>query len=170
MIRRSFRIGLRLGLLSGIAAAVVKTVQARRGSQGRDDAGAPPTWPPLAEPAPAPQAPEAARVTEPEVPHLQAEETTPAPVRKLPAKKTGTTKKAPATKKAAAKKGASPATASAWVEPTGAVCPPSHPVKAKLSSKLFHLPGMFAYARTVPDRCYRSEADAEADGLRKAKR
>jgi hypothetical protein len=43
-------------------------------------------------------------------------------------------------------------------------------VKAKLSSRLFHLPGMFAYARTRPDRCYRDEAAAVADGLTRAKR
>ena len=162
MIRRSFRIGLRLGLLGGIAAAVVKTVQARRGRGGVEE----PAWPPL---APVPDQPQAALDAEPEVVTLQAEEPSPAPVRKSAAKKSPAAKKAPAGKKAGAKKAAAPKVA-AWVEPTGAVCPPSHPVKGKLSSRLFHLPGMFAYARTVPDRCYRSEAEAEADGLRKAKR
>ncbi|HEX2040983.1 MAG TPA: hypothetical protein VHF47_14765 [Acidimicrobiales bacterium] len=169
MVRRSFRIGLRLGLLTGVVAAVVKTVQARRDSRGREEE-APPAWPPTAEPtqeaAPTPDHPQSTLSAEPEVPSLQTEDATPAPVRKSAAKK-ATTKKAPATKKAAGRKAAAPA---AWVEPTGSVCPPSHPVKAKLSSKLFHLPGMFAYARTVPDRCYRSEADAEADGLTRAKR
>jgi hypothetical protein len=60
--------------------------------------------------------------------------------------------------------------APAWVEPDAGVCPTSHPVKAKLSSKLFHLPGMAAYDRTNPDRCYRDAVAAEADGLRAAKR
>jgi hypothetical protein len=69
-------------------------------------------------------------------------------------------------KKAAARK----APARAWVEPKGSFCPSSHPVKAKLSSSIFHLPGMTAYERTTPDRCYKDEASAEADGLRKAKR
>jgi hypothetical protein len=80
-------------------------------------------------------------------------------------------KKAPR-KKAPAKKKAAPAhVEAAWVSPDpGGLCPTSHPVKAKLSSKLFHVPGMFAYARTHPDRCYRDEATAEADGLTKAKR
>ena len=32
------------------------------------------------------------------------------------------------------------------------------------------LPGMFAYDRTRPDRCYPDAATAEADGLRPAKR
>jgi hypothetical protein len=50
------------------------------------------------------------------------------------------------------------------------MCPTSHPIKAKLSSKIFHLPGMFAYNRTQPDRCYASEDAAVADGLRRAKR
>jgi hypothetical protein len=170
MIRRSFRIGLRLGLLTGIAAAVVKTVQARRGGTARNDEPAP-SWPPVAEtaPAPVPDHSQAALTSEPEVPTLAAEDATAAPVRKSPAKKAAA-RKAPATKKAAGKKAAAPAVAAAWVEPTGSVCPPSHPVKAKLSSRLFHLPGMFAYARTVPDRCYRGEAEAEADGLTRAKR
>ena len=57
-----------------------------------------------------------------------------------------------------------------WVEPTGAVCPTSHPVKAKLSSKIFHVPGSASYDRTNPDRCYVDAAAAEADGLRPAKR
>jgi hypothetical protein len=57
-----------------------------------------------------------------------------------------------------------------WVEPVDGACPDGYPVKAKLKSGLFHLPGMFAYERTNPDRCYASAADAEADGLRPAKR
>jgi hypothetical protein len=58
-----------------------------------------------------------------------------------------------------------------WIAPDDeGVCPTSHPIKAKLSSKIFHLPGMFAYDRTQPDRCYATEDAAVADGLRKAKR
>jgi len=49
-------------------------------------------------------------------------------------------------------------------------CPPSHPVKAKQGSRLFHLPGMLAYDRTKPDRCYESENSAVAGGFTKAKR
>jgi hypothetical protein len=56
------------------------------------------------------------------------------------------------------------------VEPQGRVCPTTHPVKAKLRSAMFHLPGMGAYDRTIPDRCYRDEAAATADGLRRATR
>jgi hypothetical protein len=57
-----------------------------------------------------------------------------------------------------------------WLEPLGPACPPSHPVKAKLSSGIYHLPGMSNYARCVPDRCYINSAAAEEDGLRSAKR
>jgi hypothetical protein len=58
----------------------------------------------------------------------------------------------------------------AWVPPADGVCPTTHPVKAKLASKIFHLPGMANYERTKPDRCYVDAARAEADGLRQAKR
>lgn len=58
-----------------------------------------------------------------------------------------------------------------WVDPLeDGTCPISHPVKAKLSSKIFHVPGGLAYDRTTPDRCYRDAATAEADGFRAAKR
>ena len=111
------------------------------------------------EPTPAPPQPTAAADAEPElaVP----------PVKKAAAKRTAA-KKAPAR---ASKKAAPAPIPAAWVAPEpGGICPTTHPVKAKLTSKLFHLPGMFAYARTNPDRCYRDEAAAEADGLHRAKR
>jgi hypothetical protein len=57
-----------------------------------------------------------------------------------------------------------------WVEPTDGRCPASHPVKAKMSSGIFHVEGGLNYDRTLPDRCYRDPAAAEADGLRKANR
>jgi hypothetical protein len=58
-----------------------------------------------------------------------------------------------------------------WIDAadTGA-CPAHHPVKAKLTSGIFHLPGGANYARTKADRCYVSADAAEADGLRGAKR
>jgi hypothetical protein len=58
----------------------------------------------------------------------------------------------------------------AWLEPVDGECPSTHPVKAKMSSGIYHLPGMVAYSRTHPDRCYRDATAAEADGLRRAKR
>ena len=57
-----------------------------------------------------------------------------------------------------------------WCEPVDGACPDGYPVKAKLTSGIFHLPGMAAYARTTPDRCYASPEAAAADGLRAAKR
>jgi hypothetical protein len=58
----------------------------------------------------------------------------------------------------------------AWLEPVGDDCPPGHPVKGKVSSGIYHLPGGAMYGRTKPDRCYADAAAAEADGLRPAKR
>jgi outer membrane biosynthesis protein TonB len=131
--------------------------------------------------------------TDPEVPEPQEhldEETRPAPAARTPvapasapapAKRPAerrpagrsasrsATKKAPAKKAPAKAEGGSQAGAP-WVAPEGRECPPTHPVKAKLASKLFHLPGMLAYDRTVPDRCYVDAAAAEADGFQRAKR
>lgn len=59
---------------------------------------------------------------------------------------------------------------SVWVTPVDGECPDGFPIKAKLSSGIFHLPGMSAYGRTHPDRCYASADDALLDGLRAAKR
>jgi len=59
---------------------------------------------------------------------------------------------------------------SPWVPPVDGACPPGYPVKAKLASHVYHVPGGSSYARTTPDRCYASGADAEADGFRAAKR
>jgi hypothetical protein len=58
----------------------------------------------------------------------------------------------------------------AWVEPDDGACPATHPVKVKLASGIFHVPGGLAYDRTAPDRCYRDAAAAEADGFRPSKR
>jgi hypothetical protein len=58
-----------------------------------------------------------------------------------------------------------------WVAPDdGGDALASYPVKAKESSRLYHLPGMLAYDRTRPDRCYVSAEAAEADGFVRAKR
>jgi len=84
-----------------------------------------------------------------------------------PAKQAGAKKAA--AKKAPAKKAGAGGTA-AWVKPEGGVCPTTHPIKAKVRSAIFHLPGMAAYTRTTPDRCYRDEEAATDDGLRKAAR
>ena len=60
---------------------------------------------------------------------------------------------------------------SPWVDAAdNGACPAHHPVKAKLASGIFHLPGGANYSRTNADRCYLSAETAEADGLRAAKR
>ena len=57
-----------------------------------------------------------------------------------------------------------------WVEPIAGECPPTHVVKGKLTSGIYHLPGGLNYERTRPDRCYADADAAESDGLRPAKR
>ena len=57
-----------------------------------------------------------------------------------------------------------------WTDPVEKACPTGFPVKVKLASGIYHLPGMLAYERTSPDRCYTSAEEAEADGFRAAKR
>ena len=219
MIRRSFRIGLTLGLLGGLGWALAKMFGPRR-SAPAPALSSPAPWPALTsdEPAPSrsahllatppivtPDAPQAPPVTAPTAP-ASASPTPTAPAEPAPkarSRKTPPTasiaakpanakatvaqpavaKAAPspaAPSKAAPVKTASPAKAkastkkkplvAAWVVPEGDVCPTSHPVKGKVASKIFHLPGMLNYARTRPDRCYRDAAAAEADGLRAAKR
>lgn len=146
-----------LGLLVGIAVAVSKLLQRRDDKLLAASAPAP-TWPPLT-PATAVTTP----VTTPSTtPPERAEHVEQA-----------VAKTQPAPKKVAAKKAAAPRKAAAlapWVDPVDGVCPTTHPVKGKLSSKLFHLPGMLAYERTKPDRCYLDPTAAESDGLTKAKR
>jgi hypothetical protein len=58
----------------------------------------------------------------------------------------------------------------AWCEPVDGGCPTSHPVKAKLASGIYHVPGGQSYDRTNPDRCYLDASAAESDGLRASKR
>jgi hypothetical protein len=211
MVRRSFRIGLWIGLLLGVGLALRRTMQLRRGAQDLgpspeywppiavDDVAAPPgltvvdtfderieepplslvetpaadadEWavPPIDEPIGAPlephlRTPQPAPPLQPvAAPDLEVVEP-PSPAPPAAAKTT------PPVKAAGVKKARPKKPALAWVEPEEGVCPQSHPVKAKLSSGIFHLPGMFAYDRTKPDRCYASPDGAEADGLTRAKR
>jgi hypothetical protein len=169
MVRRTFRVGIRLGLLFGIGFAVFKVLQARRPSEVPLPAAPPDPWPPVPAPAPKPApAPVAAPAPKPAVQDLieGPPPVAPKPVKKA-AKATKTTK---AVKKATkATKAAKKATRD-WVEPQGGVCPLSHPVKAKVASMIFHLPGMLNYTRTRPDRCYATETAAQRDGFTPAKR
>jgi len=58
-----------------------------------------------------------------------------------------------------------------WVEsdPDGS-CPEGFPVKLKLASGIYHVPGGLSYERTKPDRCYTDAAAAERDGFRQSRR
>ena len=213
MVRRSFRIGLRLGLLIGAAVALARTMQSRRTASAvpppapwepivdtpRPEPSAAPVVPapaaavvdeavavvdevgepieePAAPPPPAPDPvldvipePEPEPEPAPEPPHEVEAPVKKVAAKKLPAaKKAAPAKKAPAAKKAQKKAAAAPLPG--FVEPEGGVCPPTHPVKAKLASRLFHLPGMFAYDRTRADRCYLDAPTAVADGFTQAKR
>jgi hypothetical protein len=62
------------------------------------------------------------------------------------------------------------AVATRWVEPVDGSCPEGYPIKGKVKSGIFHVPGSLAYDRTKADRCYATEEDAIADGLRAPKR
>ncbi|MDP9453975.1 MAG: hypothetical protein M3P97_11495 [Actinomycetota bacterium] len=151
MIRRLFRFVLKLALVAGAGAAVSKVLQRRRSEPFPPAPDAP--WPPIdlsATPRPVPD-PAPAVVDEATL-GQDAEGEAVAPegeVVAVPAEET----------------------ADGWVEPDDeGDCADSHPVKAKMGSGVFHLPGMANYGRTKADRCYRDKAAAEADGLRQAKR
>jgi len=57
-----------------------------------------------------------------------------------------------------------------WLTPDAdGIIPEGYPVKVKVSSGIFHVPGGRFYDRTSADRCYPSAAAAEADGYRPSK-
>jgi hypothetical protein len=93
----------------------------------------------------------------------------PAPHGAAPARAGKPSRTGPA-RKAATGKAEEPPGERLWVAANDGVCPQTHPVKAKLSSKIFHTPGARNYSRTHADRCYPDEASAQADGLRPALR
>jgi hypothetical protein len=99
-----------------------------------------------------------------EGPHTSADRWTPIPIPDAVAT-------AAAAAAAAAASAASEKPAPEWLPPQDdGSCPPTHLIKAKATSHLYHLPGMFAYDRAKPDRCYAEEAAAAADGFTRAKR
>lgn len=151
MIRRLLRFALKLGAVGSVVAIAAKVLDRRR-SASSDWTTSTGPWPPLdssdqhaADPAPAEPGP-------PAIAHdAEGEAIDPEEVDAL----LSSEREGPAM----------------WAEPgDDGICPASHPVKAKLSSKVFHLPGMANYERTKADRCYADAESAEADGLRQAKR
>jgi hypothetical protein len=179
VIRRVLRIALWVAFVSGVVMAFLKIRQARQPAAPAPtpDGGADAPWPRLQVDEPAPtREPEPAATAAPSEPEHEPE---PAAKPEPEAKPKAAAKPEPAAKakpKAAAKKAAPKGAAapsagdSAWVEPVEGVCPTTHPVKASLARRIFHIPGGLSYGRVIPDRCYRSPADAEADGLHQASR
>lgn len=157
VLRRLFRFVVKVGAVAAATAGIAQLVGRRRRPALAPATGAGPlprqAWPPL-QPDPSAHEPahDTALLPDPEAPAAPAAAPEPEP--------------------APTDAGPDPIAESdvAWVEPDGEVCPTTHPVKAKLASKIFHVPGGLSYERTRPDRCYRDEAAAEADGLRRAKR
>lgn len=65
---------------------------------------------------------------------------------------------------------AAPVADRTWAAAVDGACPDGYPVKANLTSGIFHEPGQTSYDRTNPDRCYPSARSATDDGLRPARR
>ena len=177
MIRRSFRIGAWLGVLGGLGYALLRLVQGSRDAAPAPAAVPSEPWPRLdlrdepARVAPSPARSVAPVVTPaPAAPVVTSAPTPAASPAPAPAAAPAAAPPAPAAKKAPAKKAAPKKVLAPWVDPNGDLCPKTHPVKAKLSSKIFQVSGNFAYDRTKPDRCYRDADTAEKDGFRAAKR
>ena len=58
------------------------------------------------------------------------------------------------------------AVAAAFAEPDAdGSCPATHPVKAKLASGIYHVPGGGNYERTKPDRCYVDADDGRGSAI-----
>ncbi|HLG00079.1 MAG TPA: hypothetical protein VI916_06385 [Acidimicrobiia bacterium] len=175
MIRRAFRTIFRLSVLAGLGYAVYRMIAERSPGEAPLAAPAPTPTRPLGA-SPAPGQPEPVRA--PAVPRPRAgtkpagaDRPSSAPSQPPPAVVAAS---APATSKPPTVRsigvGEVPADVRKWVEPNGdGSCPPTHPVKAKLESGIFHVPGGQFYDRTKADRCYRDAAAAEADGLRPSK-
>jgi hypothetical protein len=144
VLRRLFRLVVTAGVVGGVVVLVRKILTAGEPAGATVAAAVPPLpreeWPPL-EPDPVLAEPPPSNGLEPDPEAPQPTETS-------------TTGDVDA----------------AWVDPVDDACPTTHLVKAKMASKIFHVPGGLSYERTKPDRCYRDAAAAEADGLRAAKR
>jgi len=52
----------------------------------------------------------------------------------------------------------------------GMGCPPRRPIKGNRESKIYHMPGDAFYEQTSPERCFRTETEAQKAGYRKAER
>ena len=166
MVRLLRRV-VRLGLLAGLGVGILKVVKGRKAPDPWADSWVstgPPggTRPSPAPVAAAPKPPAPAEAAKSEAGKSDAGKSAPnraaKPTRKGPARRSPTGK------------AEDPPGERLWVPANEGVCPPTHPVKAKLSSKIFHTPTGRNYKSTKADRCYPDEASAQADGLRPAQR
>ena len=142
MVRLLRRV-VRLGLLAGLGVGILKAVKGRKAPDPWAD-----SWVSTGTPAAAPK------------PAAEEPASRPAPSRAPKPTRTGPARKSPTGK------AEDPPGERVWVAANDGVCPQSHPVKAKLSSKIFHTPASRNYSRTKADRCYPDESSAQADGLR----
>jgi hypothetical protein len=164
MVRLLRRV-LRLGLLAGVGVGVLKAVRGRKGPDPWADSWVSTGPPGGTRPSPAPVAatPKPAQAEEGDAgksPAAKPESGKPAPSRAAKPTRTGPARKSPTGK------AEDPPGERLWVPANDGVCPQSHPVKAKLASKIFHTPSSRNYGRTKADRCYPDETSAQADGLR----
>ena len=178
MVRLLRRV-LRLGLLAGVGMGVLKAVRGRKApdpwadswvSTGPPGGTRPSPAPVAAAPKPPASAPAEAEKAASDKPSAgkpdaaKAESGKSAPSRAAKQTRTGPARKSPTGK------AEDPPGERLWVAANEGVCPQTHPVKAKLSSKIFHTPTGRNYKSTKADRCYPDEASAQADGLRPPQR
>ena len=57
-----------------------------------------------------------------------------------------------------------------WVRPDNGQCPESYPIKGRFSTGRYHEPDTESYEKIVPDCCFATKEDAEADGFRASQR
>jgi hypothetical protein len=145
VMRKAFRRAVLAGIIAGVVYAIWRAVQSRIPATAGDV-----DW--ETAPFPFPPAPR------------------PAPVSGTRPDPAGIASAGVATEGVAAPDDDASTDADAWIPPVEGACPVSHPVKAKLASGIFHVPGGQNYARTKPDRCYRDADAAIADGLRRSQR
>ena len=140
-MRKAFKRVIGAGLLAGILYTAWRAWHARRpGPREVEWSSAPFPFPPVPRPATGTSMPSESPAT--------------------PASSSTTRAASPSTTPAA-----SPSTAPA----DDGSCPVSHPVKGKLQSGIYHVPGGANYERTRADRCYVDEDAAVRDGLRRSK-
>jgi len=166
---RLLRKVLRLGLLAGVGVGILKVVKGRRAPDPWADSWVSTGTPGATRPSPAPVAPAAPKPSAPAEGESADGDPEEAAPKATSSRSSKPTRKGPA-RKSPTGKAEEPPGERLWVPANDGVCPQSHPVKAKLSSKIFHTPSGRNYSRTKADRCYPDEESAQADGLRPALR